>query len=125
HSPPPVPSLVERPDRLWRRAIANPRILIGGGVILFVLGLCLVTLPLTLRSTSPLYYDQQNLATVRQPPNLRHGIVGVFGTDILGRSLLARCLIGGTISLAVGAAAATIALVLGVSVGLVAGYRGG
>src|SRR5262249_25231635 len=49
----------------------------------------------------------------------------IFGTDKLGRSILARCLMGGTISLAVGVAAATIAVVLGVSVGMLAGYRGG
>jgi oligopeptide transport system permease protein len=48
-----------------------------------------------------------------------------FGTDRLGRSLLGRCLLGGTISLFVGLAAAAISVVIGVSVGLVAGYRGG
>jgi oligopeptide transport system permease protein len=50
---------------------------------------------------------------------------GWFGYDSLGRSLLARCLVGGSISLAVGLAAATVAVGLGVLVGLIAGYRGG
>jgi len=39
--------------------------------------------------------------------------------------MLGRCLLGGTISLAVGAAAATISVILGTGVGLLAGYRGG
>jgi ABC-type dipeptide/oligopeptide/nickel transport system permease subunit len=49
----------------------------------------------------------------------------IFGTDKLGRSILSRCLMGGTISLAVGVASALIAVLLGVSVGMLAGYRGG
>ena len=47
------------------------------------------------------------------------------GTDKQGRSLVGRLLLGGTISLAVGTAAAAISLVLGVGVGLVSGYAGG
>jgi ABC-type dipeptide/oligopeptide/nickel transport system permease subunit len=39
--------------------------------------------------------------------------------------MLARCLLGGVISLGVGVAAATISVIVGVTVGLVAGYRGG
>jgi len=52
-------------------------------------------------------------------------ITGMFGYDNLGRSMFARCLMGGTISLAIGVAAATISITLGVAVGLIAGYRGG
>ena len=50
---------------------------------------------------------------------------GLLGTDKQGRSLLGRVLLGGVISLAVGVAAAAISVVLGVGVGLVAGYAGG
>ena len=52
-------------------------------------------------------------------------VVGLFGYDNLGRSMLARCLLGGCISLAVGVAAAGISITLGVTVGLIAGYKGG
>src|SRR5256886_8416554 len=48
-----------------------------------------------------------------------------FGYDLLGRSIFARCLLGGTISMGVGVAAATIAVLIGVTVGLFAGFRGG
>lgn len=48
-----------------------------------------------------------------------------LGTDTLGRDVLARVLAGGRVSLAVGALALLVALVLGVGVGLVAGWRGG
>lgn len=48
-----------------------------------------------------------------------------LGTDTLGRDVLARMLAGGRMSLAVGALAVGVALLLGVAVGLAAGWWGG
>lgn len=45
-----------------------------------------------------------------------------FGTDNLGRDVLARALVGGRISLAVGFTAMLFSLLIGVSVGVLAGY---
>jgi oligopeptide transport system permease protein len=110
-------------DHPLRRAFRSPRILFGGGILLIIALLCLITLPATLRPSSVFYYDLQKANLVRQPPaNLP---AQWFGMDTLGRSLLARCLLGGTISLAIGVSAAIISMVLGVTVGLLAGYRGG
>lgn len=115
------------PDRLWRRILGSRRIVLSGSVLLAILLLCLGTLPWTYFDGDPvtrIYYDRQDPALSKKPPTLRDPWRW-FGTDIQGRSLLGRCMLGGAISLAVGAAAATISVVLGVSVGLVAGYRGG
>jgi oligopeptide transport system permease protein len=125
----------DRPDRLWRRLLGNGRFLGGALVLVAILGSCLVTLPITTKPyigtdedgypiSNPNYYNAQDLshgwvAPKPGPP------VGWFGTDEIGRSMLMQCLFGGTISLAVGTAAAAISVILGVSVGLVAGYRGG
>jgi peptide/nickel transport system permease protein len=47
-----------------------------------------------------------------------------FGTDSLGRDILARMLWGGRISLAVGIIAALVAILLGTAIGAVAGFFG-
>ncbi len=48
-----------------------------------------------------------------------------LGTDSLGRDVLARLLWGGRVSLAVGLVALLVAVVVGTSLGLLAGWRGG
>ena len=55
------------------------------------------------------------------PPTFGHW----FGTDALGRDLLARVLVGGRTSLAIGLAATGSAVVIGVFVGALAGLYGG
>src|SRR5688572_7303329 len=132
----------ERPDSLTRRIFASGRILIAGGVLALMLLLSLATLPWTyfagpkspgdswlvrLLPDAPYtgsYYDRQDPTLSKNPPSFE-ATWRWFGTDIQGRSVLGRSLLGGTISLAVGAAAAAISVVLGLTVGLVAGYRGG
>jgi len=49
----------------------------------------------------------------------------LMGTDFQGRSLFARCLLGGAISLGVGISAAMMAVFIGVTWGAMAGYIGG
>jgi len=119
------------PDALWRQAIRMPRVLLGGGVLVVILLSSLLTLPWTLDYDSALSYDRGNpTLSIDGPldPNAvqRVGpVLALFGFDDQGRSILARCLMGGVISLSVGVAAAMISVVLGVGVGLVAGYAGG
>jgi peptide/nickel transport system permease protein len=52
-----------------------------------------------------------------KPPSWQHP----FGTDDLGQDLLARILYGGRISLAVGLSAMTVAMIVGTTIGAVAG----
>lgn len=120
----PSPSVRDdAPPTLWRRVSRSGRIRAGGGILLAIVLLCLLTLPLTLIAGSPLFFERADAEATRLPPSLR--LTRWFGTDPQGRSLLSRVLLGGAISLGIGAAAATISVVLGVGVGLIAGYRGG
>jgi len=105
------------------------RVVVGGGVLLTVMAVCILSMPLTLPRGAPLYYDNQDssrsLDKIESVMPKAWPPKAWFGFDTLGRSIFGRCLLGGTISLAVGIAAATISVALGVSVGLIAGYRGG
>src|SRR6266567_4301624 len=58
---------------------------------------------------------------VRKPPSALHW----FGTDDLGRDILARVIFGARASLMAGAISVGIALAIGVPLGLLSGYRGG
>jgi len=65
--------------------------------------------------------DAIDFSATMQGPSLAHP----FGTDDLGQDLLARTLYGGRISLAVGLAAMGMAVLLGVSIGALAGISRG
>src|SRR5690606_4205293 len=67
-------------------------------------------------------YDPNAMAfQMMAPPSWAHPL----GTDDLGRDLLSRIMVGAQVSLFVGVSTVTIALVIGVALGLFAGYYGG
>lgn len=110
-------------DHLWRRVLRSGRVIVGGGILGLILLLSVVTLPLTLRDGSRWHYDDQRQDLSRRSPS--SSVTEWFGTDSLGRSILSRCLMGGAASLTIGIAAAALSVFLGVTVGLLAGYKGG
>lgn len=70
---------------------------------------------------APYGYEAQNLELGATPPSAQHWL----GTDIFGRDLLTRVMYGGRVSLAVGLIATSVALLIGVAWGSIAGYMGG
>ena len=70
---------------------------------------------------APYGYEEQNLILGASPPSYKH----LLGTDVFGRDMLTRIMYGGRVSLLVGFIATSVALVIGVSWGAVAGYAGG
>ncbi|MDC1141256.1 ABC transporter permease [Gammaproteobacteria bacterium] len=100
----------------WRRLLAN-KAAVGGGVILFIL----ITLAILAPWIAPHSYSYQNLDLGAQPPSSTF----FLGTDTLGRDLFSRILYGARVSLMVGFVATGVALVIGVSWGIIAGYFGG
>ena len=105
---------------LWSDAIGRllkNKAAMVGAIILFLLIGCAILAPVI----APYSYSFQNLDLGASPPSSEH----LLGTDILGRDLLSRILYGARISLLVGFVATGVALVIGVSWGIVAGYFGG
>ena len=98
-----------RPDPLPRNLRA------GAGLLLVLLAMALAAPALP---HDPLRVD---LDAVLEPPSRHHWI----GTDGLGRDLGSRLVHGGRVSLTVGILAAGMALLVGLPLGALAGYRGG
>jgi peptide/nickel transport system permease protein len=102
--------------RAWRRLLKRK-----GAVI----GLVVIVLFIVLALFAPLIVPYDPIATgwslVRKPPSALHW----FGTDDLGRDILARVIYGARASLMAGAISVGIALGIGVPLGLLSGYRGG
>src|SRR3954467_5438204 len=90
-----------------------------------VAGLVVIATFILLAVFAPLISPYEPIATswtlVRKPPSALHW----FGTDELGRDVLARVIFGARASLLAGAISVTIALGVGVPLGLLSGYRGG
>src|SRR3954464_5043656 len=90
-----------------------------------VAGLVVIAIFLLLAIFAPLIVPYDPIATswslVRKPPSAAHW----FGTDELGRDILARVVYGARASLMAGAISVGIALGIGVPLGLLSGYRGG
>jgi len=70
---------------------------------------------------SPYDPDLQTWSAVRKAPSALHW----FGTDEVGRDVLARVIFGARASLLAGVISVAIALLVGVPVGLISGYLGG
>lgn len=100
---------------VWRRLRKN-RLAIVGTAMIMGLVLTAIFAPLIAPYDSAL----QNLSLSLHPPSLKHW----FGTDILGRDYFSRVVYGPRISISIGVVATTISLVIGLSLGAVAGYFG-
>ncbi len=70
-------------------------------------------------------YDQNLVNRLRPPAMLDGSWDHPFGTDSLGRDILARILVAARLSLIVGILAATVSAAIGVTLGLLSGSLGG
>jgi peptide/nickel transport system permease protein len=107
----------ESPSAQARRAFMH-----NTGAVIALAALVAIILSALFASWLTPYDPLARNADIRlMPPSLEHP----FGTDALGRDILARALYGGRISLQVGFFSMIVSLLLGVPLGLVAGYLGG
>jgi len=65
--------------------------------------------------------DFQNYSAINASPSLHH----LLGTDDLGRDLLSRLIFGARVSLVVGFCSVAIGMLVGGTLGLISGYKGG
>jgi peptide/nickel transport system permease protein len=101
-----------RARQIWRRFRRRPAALAGLVLVVFFLLLAVVGPFVTADPAA------QDYAAPLAPPSGGH----LLGTDDLGRDLLARVAYGARVSLEAGVLSVVLAMVVGVPIGLVAGY---
>ena len=116
-----APRLAEG-SRAWRRLTRNPLAMLGGLILAVVLGAAIfapwvaphdpATQSLIRRFTPPVWATGGNASYL-------------LGTDQVGRDILSRIIHGARISLVVGVLAVVVSVLVGVTLGLLSGFRGG
>lgn len=99
--------------KVWRKLTRRKLALIG-------LVVCVLNLLMALLGDYLLPYNPNELDThsMFAPPGAAH----IMGTDEIGRDVLSRIIYGARISILVGVVSVAIALLIGTSLGLIAGY---
>jgi len=104
----------------WRRFRRN-RLSVAGAVVVTIVALMAVLVPVLVAIGVVQDPYHQNVVIALAGPGPHH----LLGTDQLGRDTLSRLMFGARISLTIGVLVQGIILVLGGTIGLVAGYAGG
>jgi peptide/nickel transport system permease protein len=100
----------------WRHLRRN-RLALAGGLVVLLLSLAAILAPV-LAPYDPTAFDMKQILV---PPGPAHWL----GTDQIGRDVLSRMLYGARISMAVGLVSVGIAVLIGTTLGSLAGYYGG
>jgi peptide/nickel transport system permease protein len=99
-----------------RRLLREPSAVIGATIVL-----AFVVLALFAAWIAPYDPNTPDWLAIRAAPDAAHW----FGTDDLGRDVLSRVIFGTQASLAAGMVSVSVAVLLGLPLGLIAGYFGG
>lgn len=113
---PPRDSLRSRSLRALARRFSRPGAVLGAVLLLALIAAALLAPAIERHDPTAIHYRSLMAA-----PSAEFW----FGTDDLGRSVFARVLHGLRTSLTIGAASVLLALLVGVPLGLLAGYAGG
>jgi oligopeptide transport system permease protein len=115
----------------WERLLRN-RLAVFGMIVVACITIASIVGPPIIRWTTGYTYDyiptERELIRSLPPFTAADGSFSwlhPMGTDIAGRDILARVLIGGRISLMVGVVSTLVSLIIGITFGATAGYVGG
>jgi peptide/nickel transport system permease protein len=103
----------------WVREFLRDRLAISGLIIIGLL--CLAAVFASYIAPDPTAVTSVDMAKRLDPPSMDH----LLGTDQMGRDILSRIIFGTRITILVGVIAIGGALIVGIPVGLVAGYYEG
>lgn len=112
-------SLIERHRQkvtVFKRIVSNPMAL--GGLVYILLLIVVAIFAPVIAPYDPTF---QEYTALSEPPSLDHP----FGTDTLGRDVFSRVIFGSRYAVFLGIVIVGIQMLIGVSLGLIAGYYGG
>jgi peptide/nickel transport system permease protein len=101
---------------IWLRFRRNKLAMVGLAIVILLIVVAIIEPWIT-----PYNPTEQNLLNVLQPPGASHW----FGTDSLGRDLYSGIIYGTRIAMIVGVGTVLGSLLVGVTLGAIAGYKGG
>jgi len=104
-------------ELVWRRFRRHKMAM--AGVVMLILLVLYAIVGAVFLSESYANYTETSIRL--QSPSSEHP----FGTDTIGRDILARTIYGGQISLLIGLAAVMVQVIVGVLIGAISGYYGG
>jgi peptide/nickel transport system permease protein len=105
---------------MWRLLLRD-KVACAAVLILSVIALVAILGPVLVGSKA----NDQNLSLGATSPSLAHGWLYLLGTDSLGRSMVARMVVGGRTTLSVALPAVFISMVVGSLIGMWSGYHRG
>ncbi|MBQ2896427.1 MAG: ABC transporter permease [Oscillospiraceae bacterium] len=100
-------------NKALRKLLKNPTAIISLTILFVIITACLFCEVL-----APYGFDEQSLMDRLQPPSAQH----IFGTDEYGRDVFSRVLYGGQNSIVIGFAAVFLCMIIGGTLGMLAGY---
>ncbi len=101
----------------WLRFRRHKMALVGVGLLFLLILYCTIGAFFYTEK----YANFNDTGIALQPPSVEHP----FGTDVIGRDILARTIYGGQISLLIGLTAVLLETTLGILIGALSGYFGG
>jgi peptide/nickel transport system permease protein len=112
---------------VWRKLFRNPAVLTGLAIVLVMVFIGLIA-PLIATSDpaaiNPAARNRLPMAesTMRADDGTRITVKHLMGTDTLGRDVFSRVVYGARVSIFIGVSVAAISVIIGLVVGLLAGY---
>jgi peptide/nickel transport system permease protein len=115
----------QRTRTLWQNAVLHilrDKLTLAAMLVLGIMTLLCILGPPVVENVLGLDVNRIDISNKFLPPGAKGHILG---TDHLGRDQLIRLLYGGRVSLAIAYSASFITILIGVALGLIAGYYGG
>lgn len=108
--------------RVFFRQVARDRLALTGAIVLILIALLAIAAPLV-APYDPLEYTTDSTGRIAslQPPSWDH----LLGTTNLGQDVFSQVIYGARPALIVGLSAALLVLIIGTTIGILAGYKGG